>query len=290
MKSRQEKLTKRLLFVILPFGLLLMPTGCTTVVVHRAALVQPPTLPMWSGRTKPTGFSAGNSTMLWNNAPKNSTDSDSGLYVSSTQFDGTFHIQLGPTQKISLWLPMSYGLTEKSFAAAPCMVSRPISGTMSGGIGIGFTSEISRLWYIGTSIETMLALIPSHIKVYGDDPYSDDNNTLIEEKEDYSLVPVLRWSGAIGVDFDWVRLFGSLGLRNHPTNTKITREVLGDNHGDVRFGPIYALLGVGAEFNLGKRVSILAQLYQPLPLYDDDVIYGPMAGVTLDLHSDRSPE
>jgi hypothetical protein len=219
--------------------------------------------------------------VVWNLAPSQAAGSESGLYVASTQFDGTLHINLGPTGKISLWVPMSYGLPEKSFAAAPCLVERPDSGVFSMGVGIGFTRFFSKRWYMGTSIETMLAGIPTHIKTYTED------GLLLENKEDVDVVPVIRWSGAIGVDFGWVRLFGALALRNHPTNTRISTEVLGDTNGDVRFGPLYGLAGTGAEFDLGGHVSIAAQIYQPFPLYDDDLIYGPIVGITLDLHADR---
>ncbi len=258
----------------------LVGAGCATVEVHRAALVQPPAPPMWSGKTRPTGFALGNSTVVWNNAPEQAEGSESGLYVSSTQFDGNLHFSLGPTGRISLWLPVSYGPSYGSFAAAPCLVERPDYGVFSAGIGIGFSKHVSQRWYMGTSIETQLAFIPSHIKTYQD-------GLLIDDDQDIDVMPVLRWSGALGIDFGWVRLFGALALRNHPTNVRVSIETYGYQEGKVRFGPIYGLAGLGAEFDLGGHVSILAQAYQPFPLYEHDLIYGPIVGLTIDFHASR---
>ena len=259
----------------------LIGAGCATVEVHRAALVQPPGPPMWSGKTRPFGFALGNSTVVWNNAPKQAEGSVSGLYVSSTQFDGNLHISLGPTGRISLWLPISYGLSQKSFAAAPCLIDRPDTGVLSGGIGIGFTKQVSERWYFGTSIETLLAFIPTHTMTYQD-------GHLIDEDEEIDTVPVLRWSGALGIDFGWVRLFGALALRNHPTNVRVSIGTYIDREDNVRFGPLYGLAGLGAEFDIGGHVSILAQAFQPFPLYEHDLVYGPIVGLSIDLHAPRS--
>lgn len=253
-----------------------------TVQVHRAALVQPPAPPMWSGKTKPTGVSLGNSTVVWNKAPEQAEASESGLFVASTQFDGNLHFQLGPTQKISFWIPFSYGFEEASFAAAPCLISRPDTGIFSAGLGAAFSTSLSERWYMGTSIETQFAMIPSHIRTY-------DDGRLVSDEEDQEIILVLRWSGVIGVDFDWVRIWGAVGLRNHPTNTKVQTEyAYSDHEGEVEMGPLYGMAGVGVEFDLGSYVSIMAQAYQPFPLYDHDLIYGPIVGLTLDLHSPKS--
>ncbi len=259
-------------------------TTLQTVKVHRAALVQPPAPPMWSGKTRPSGLSAGNSTVVWNDAPERAGESKSGLYVSSIQFDGNLHFSLGPTGNISLWLPFSYGLPDYAFAAAPCLTDKPADGMLAGGVGVAFSKSISSRWYIGTSIETQLALIPSQIATYS------EQGQLLSQELDSEVVPVLRWSGALGVDFGWVRLFGSLGLRNHPTNTEVTTELaFRDHEGEVEVGPLYGLAGLGAEFDLGDHVSVQAQLFQPFPLWRDDLIYGPIVGVNFDLHAARQP-
>ncbi len=267
------------------FVLTALLAGCgaaQVVEVHRAALVQPPAPPMWSGRTRPTGLSAGNNTVVWNDAPQAAPQSDSGLYVSSVQFDGKLHFQLGPTGKVSLWVPFSYGLSEYAFAASPCLLPRPTTGVLSGGIGAAFSTQVSQRWYLGTSIETLVDYIPSRIRTVS-------GTTQLSEEQQMESTLVLRWSGVVGVDFDWIRLFGSVGLRNHPTNTRITHELSTVEHDpEIEFGPLYGLVGVGVEVDLGDHFSLLAQAYQPFPLYEHDLIYGPILGLTLDLHMGRS--
>ncbi|MBN2494210.1 MAG: hypothetical protein JXR96_06445 [Deltaproteobacteria bacterium] len=255
--------------------------------VHRAALVQPPSPPMWSGRTKPTGFTMGNSSVVWKDCPERSSGSESGLFVSGTQFDGNLHIDLGPSGTVSLWIPLSYGLEHGAFAAAPGLTERPDHGTLSGGVGVGLTFPLGDLFYLGTSIETQLALIPTRVVAHCVEncTYAQDSN-----KVDSELVPVLRWSLAGGVDFDFIRIFAGIGLRNHPSNVQISYDVTYCPEcidGEVEFGPIYGLAGLGVEVDVCDILTILAQIYQPFPLYQDDLIYGPIAGVAVDLHMAR---
>ena len=49
----------------------------------------------------------------------------------------------------------------------------------------------------------------------------------------------------------------------------------------------YQASRITAEFDLGGHVSILAQAYQPFPLYEHDLIYGPIVGLTIDFHASR---
>ena len=74
--------------------------------VHRAALVSPPTPPMWAGDIQRIGFSLGNSTMVWKNPPEQAPESESGLYVASTQIDGNFHVGVG--KHVALWVNCSF--------------------------------------------------------------------------------------------------------------------------------------------------------------------------------------
>ncbi len=269
---------------------LLLGVGCmpSTYQIQRAALVSPPAPPMWSGKTRPSGFAMGNSTVVWKNPPEKSELSDSGLYVASTQFDGTIHIDLGPTGTVSLWIPMSYGFKEASFAAADCLVSRPDRGVFTGGIGVGASFPLSSMWYLGTSLETSLAFIPTHIEAHC--VANCNFNDADVDKIETDAIPVIRWSLTGGLDLGFMRIFAGIGLRNHPTNTQLDYDwsyIAEDIDAEVQFGPIYGTVGGGVEIDLGDVVSVLAQIYQPFPLYRDDLIYGPIAGITLDLHMGR---
>jgi hypothetical protein len=43
--------------------------------------------------------------------------------------------------------------------------------------------------------------------------------------------------------------------------------------------------GIGVEVDLGENVSLLGQIYQPLPMSQHDLIYGPVLGLALDVHA-----
>ncbi|HOX45208.1 MAG TPA: hypothetical protein PK668_16555 [Myxococcota bacterium] len=267
-------------------------TGCGVPPVYRverAALVPPPAPPLWSGRTQPIGFGAGNSSVVWKDPPRRDAGSRSGLYVSGIQFDGNLHFDLGPSGRLALWVPLSYGLSERAFAAAPCLVDTPSGGVTTAGVGVAYTQIFDEHWYLGMSLETMLFFVPSHVHttcVANCDPFLPAET----DEEDTSVVPVLRLGLAGGVELWVFRIFAGFYLRNHPTNVQVTHTVTyvpSAEDGDVEFGPLYAVLGLGVEAEIGPYVSVLAQLFEPLPLYEHDVIYGPIVGALIDVHAPR---
>ncbi len=258
-------------------------TGCATYVVQRAALVGPPTPPLWSGKNQPTGFTAGNSTVVWNSSPERSRSSDSGLYVSSTQMDGRINLSLNESSTISAWLPLSYGFSQGSFAAAPCLVERPSDGVLTLGLGFGVGSRLSDSWYFGIALEALLASIPSRILARCESFCSGQ----LVEKEETDEIGILRGTLVFGADLGAVRLFGGFSVRNHPSNVRIrTETVLSDSdiHADVESGPWYGVLGAGIEVDISRNFSCIAQVFQPFPLQDHDLVYGPILGVSVDVH------
>jgi len=281
-----------------PFLLGLVVTGCVLAAgcapapiyrVERAALVPPPSPPLWSGRTQTLGFGAGNSSVVWKDPPRRDPDSASGLYVSGVQFDGNLHFDLGPSGRLALWVPLSYGLSERAFAAAPCLVETPSGGVTTAGVGIAYTQYLGERWYLGMSLETMLSFVPSHVRttcVANCDPWLPAST----DKQDTSVVPVLRTGLVGGVELWVFRLFAGFYLRNHPTNVQVTHAmtyVPSAEDGDVEFGPLYAVLGLGLEAEIGPYVSLIAQLFEPLPLYEHDIVYGPIVGAMIDVHAPR---
>jgi hypothetical protein len=239
---------------------------------------------MWSGRTAPSGASLGNASVIWKTAPRRDPSSNSGLYVAGTQIDSNLHLRLNDL--VSLWLPISYGFSQGAFSAVPCQIERPPYGVWSAGFGAGFSGQVSEHWYLAGSFEFMLGLVPTHILAtcVGGSCVPG----LTTEDQDTDAVPILRGSLLAGVDWGWIRLFGGLAARNHPTNVSLdyeialTPEAIG---GDVRMGPVYMLFSLGAEVDLGRFVSILAQVSQPVALGQPDLIYGPIGGVSVDLHA-----
>jgi hypothetical protein len=107
-------------------------------------------------------------------------------------------------------------------------------------------------------------------------------------REEWTLVPIVRGGAALGYDFGRWRLFAGVAGRNHPTNLRSTVETVMDPediHADVGFGPGYLLVGVGTEVDLVEQVSLLLQVYEPLGFRGGDVIYAPIAGLTVDIHA-----
>jgi hypothetical protein len=101
---------------------------------------------------------------------------------------------------------------------------------------------------------------------------------------------VVRGSMMGGVHVGIVRLFAGVTLRNHPTNTQEDTAMTDQpdaTEGDIEFGPLYATAGVGVAVAAGRYVDLMAQIFQPLPLYRHDIMYGPIAGVALDIHLPR---
>ena len=105
--------------------------------VHHAALVPAPAPPMWSGKTRHSGISLGNSSVLWSSGPEQAVEGDAGLYVASIQADGTIHLDLGPSGRLAVWVPFSYGSSAYAFDIKPCLIEKPQGGTLTGGVGAG---------------------------------------------------------------------------------------------------------------------------------------------------------
>ena len=59
----------------------------------------------------------------------------------------------------------------------------------------------------------------------------------------------------------WLTLFLGMTLRNHPTIPKESFELIFDDDGDVEPGPPNFTIGVGAEFQLHKRVRFMVHAY-----------------------------
>jgi len=260
--------------------------SASTYKVRRAALVHPPAPPAWSGRVEAFGAAIGDSTVVWHKPPRRHEESDSGLYVARTQLDANLHMRIG--ENFGLWFPLSYGLADGAFPAAPCSAEAPRGGVFSGGgIGLAGSGYIARGLYIGGSLEGQLSLIPSRIETREVEWGS------IGVEEETTIMPVLRGSLMMGYDFGWWRLYGGVSVRNHPTNTQLTTETAitsEDIDADIEFGPLYALPGLGVEFDIGDHVSIAAQAYQPLAAGAVDLIYGPIVGLTFDFHAPRERE
>ncbi len=273
-------------------------TGCVAAPkpvydVHHAALVSPPSPPMWSGKTRDSGFALGNSSVIWADAPHQDADATAGLYVASTQFDGTVHIDLGPSGRLALWVPMSYGLSEYAFSAKECLIDKPSRGNFTGGLGVAFWGELTGPWYLGASLETQLSFVTARVRAdcVTNCEYA---HTLHMQKQELEVIPVIRAALVTGFDFDWIRFFFGMSIRNHPWNEESTTYEgfhPGEIDDTVTFGYAYFLFGTGAEVDLGDHVSLLAQVYKPLALKSDTgrerMDYGPILGVTLDLHFPR---
>jgi hypothetical protein len=274
-----------------------MPRPMPRYDVHHAALLQPPAPPMWSGKTRASGIALGNSSVLWSDKPELSENGSAGLYVASTQFDGTVHFDLGPSGKVSLWVPMSYGLSDYAFAVRPCLIDTPTGGAFTGGLGVALSSPLAGPWYGGLAFETLLAYIPASIRAtcVENCQYAD---TQAIDKDDWTVQATLRLTLATGLDFGWIRIYAGASLRNHHWNqvsesiSTYSPEDIGDT---VEFGKPYLLVGGGLEVELGEHVSLLAQVYQPLALMRtvrsgqaDEIVYGLIGGLTLDLHFPRS--
>ena len=263
-------------------------SGCpppSTYDIHRAALIQPPAPPVWSGRTDRSGITLGSSTVVWERPPKRHALSDSGLYVSRYQLDAIYHLHGG--QHVELWLPASYGLLPGSFAAAPCLVPRPTHGTSSGGVGVGAALPLDGGMYLAGSLEVQLALVPSRvIAVCLDNCWQGDR-----QQQETELVGVVRASTLAGWDAGSRRLWGGVAFRNHPTNVRLTRQVVERGNLDeamdagVDSGPLFLLPGVGSEVDLSDHMSLRAQLYLPLAAEHPVLVYGAMLGVAIDVHA-----
>ena len=264
--------------------------------VHHAALVPPPAPPMWSGKTRHSGISHGNSSVLWSSAPSQAVEGDAGLYVASIQADGTIHVDLGPSGQVAIWVPFSYGLPDYAFSIKPCLIDKPKGGTFTGGIGLAAWTPITGPWYIGFSLETLLTYIPTRI-VATCTENCENASTQFVDNDDWTVKPTLRFGLASGLDFDWVRIFVGFNIRNHHMNkegrTVATRTP--DNIGNtVEFGRTFVLLGGGVEVDLGRHVSLLAQVYKPFDTSNsrtagvsNTIHYGPIVGASLDVHFPR---
>ena len=250
--------------------------------VHRAALVAPPAPPMWSGKLQAFGLTMGNSTVVWKDPPRTHPDSDSGLYVTGTQADTVLHGRI--SRHVAVWLPFSYGFQQASFAAMPCLLNRPNEGVVTTGLGMALSGHLSTRWYLSGALEGQLSFVPSRILAICLDncEYQDP----VMHKKDRDAVGVVRASLLAGVDLDGWRIYGGVSVRNHPSNMRITYESSfpSEIEADMEFGPWYGMVGVGVQVDLGDYVSLMAQIYQPFPFYQHDLIYGPVLGVALDVH------
>jgi hypothetical protein len=236
----------------------------------------------------PHGFTFGNSSVAWKDPPRRDPASDSGLYVSSIQLDGNLHFNLGPSGNLALWAPISYGLSDYAFAAAPCMRKPDAAGVFTGGVGVAYTQPLGERWHIGMSLETMLSFIPSHI--HSTCVANCEYAAQVTDHEDTDVMLILRTGFMAGVRLWVFRIFAGLYLRNHPSNTQVTHSITyapTAADGDIEFGPLYVILGAGLEAEIGPFVSVLAQVFQPLPLYRHDLVYGPIIGAMIDIHGAR---
>jgi hypothetical protein len=80
----------------------------------------------------------------------------------------------------------------------------------------------------------------------------------------------------------WV-LFGTLAMRNHPSNLKgevqTSMENLNDDSHEVNGGPAYVMVAGGASLTVARGFDAFVQVFQPLTR--DPVIYGPSLGAGL---------
>jgi hypothetical protein len=218
---------------------------------------------MWSGKLRAFGLTMGNSTVVWKDPPRTALDSDSGLYVTGTQADTILHGRI--SRHVAVWLPFSYGFQQASFPAMPCLLPRPNEGVVTTGLGMAVSGHLSPRSVCLDNCE-----------------YQDP----VTKKKDRDVVGVVRATLLAGVDLDGWRIYGGVSVRNHPSNMRITYETsfIQNIEADIEFGPWYGMVGVGIQVDLGDYVSLGAQLYQPFPLYQHDLIYGPVLGVALDIH------
>jgi len=272
------------LFAALAVGALAACAPPPVYQVQRAALVQPPTPPLWAGRVRDSGLSLGDSTVLWHNRPRRAPDSLSGLYVARTQFEGLPHFRLGPN--LALWLPMAYGPASGALEAVPGLVRAPDRGALSGGIGLAGSTRLGERLSLGASFEGQLASVPSRMLATCIEHCEGAAPTIT--KQEGSLVPMMRASLLLSVDLGRVRLFAGVSARNQPTNQRRSQLVVEDGADDidaaVEPGPLYVMPGAGLEVDLGGDVSLLAYAYQPLPADTPDLLYGPVAGLALEVH------
>jgi hypothetical protein len=208
--------------------------------------------------------------------------------------DANLHIRLGDSTEgatAAIWLPASLGFSSGAFAAAPCLVKKPNESVFTFGLGIGLTIPLSRSWYMGFSMEGLLSSVPTHMVAYCLDCEETGNPTRTVDREESTNVGIMRIGLIAGWEFESGRLFGGMTIRNHPTNVSLDLERVystSEIDADVENGPMYGMAGLGVEFELVDSVSILVQAYQPFPLGQQDLIYGPILGVTMDIHPSRS--
>jgi len=246
--------------------------------VQRSALVAPPSPPAWSG-TPLRGrvqFAASNSTVVVPVEPKETTGANAGLFVARTNVGGAIRIRFW--DNLTLKLMGELAPHEKAMQISEFSLGSPEGSVSAMGAGLEYSGPISGAWRLGVAGDLRSSRSP--FREQGRCIENCDGAADYYEEGKRS-VAIYSASVVPSYNFGDVVWFASLTLRNHPTNTRKSRQIAGANdEGDeLRQGPGYYLLGTGVEVRATQHVSILAHVFQPLST--DIAKYGPAIGFAI---------
>lgn len=251
--------------------------------VRRSALVPHPLAPPRSGRPLEgrVQFAVQNSTVIQPVAPREATGANAGLYVARDNLGGAVRTRLSANLELSFQLEVA--LAAGAMPIAHDALPAPDNGNAyGGGLGMMYSIPMGREFHLGVAVDALRYLIPYHeeavciqnCELGGPDSYQETGTHRVTVLS-YSLLPTWHRNG--------LTLWGSVTQRNHPTNTERESQTLSGNGRDdddeVNFGPMYTIVGGGAELHLGGGVRAYAVLF--VPLTERPVVYGPVIGFGL---------
>lgn len=260
--------------LVLSVGLLVVVgTGCSTYVQHRAALVPHPTPVQTTGQGAAwRGTASLGATNIADPVAPGVGDPNAGIAIPSRQLRGSLGLWI--TRNLAIGVFREQGLASSAQpikSTLPPLDDDPVVGH---GYSITYSVPTQSPWRVGLSLEMAAWSVPWV-----------EYSTCI----DFCSEPIVTMSrgrtgvGSIAIGIvpsyqlgDWTFFAGATG-RNHPT---LEEKVI--NHGewpDVEGGPLNAVIHAGAAYEAGERVQFVAQMHQTVTR--DPVVYGPSFGFSV---------
>ncbi len=252
--------------------------GCVLSTVRQSSLVPAATLPPPTD-FRGTGVTVGNSLVAGVARPTLAPDTNAGLYIPRTQFEGA--ISVGPqsrTELRSLRVPWLVALPDGAMAGSPTTLQNP--GSVAWGVGIGgamrFLFQRERMT-LDVTADLMALSVPSRLETVPSG--SNPTPVVVTHDRDTTLLATL----AVSVGYKLssaVRVFSTLAGRNHPRNlANFTATTFSGS--SVGMGPFNGIIGVGAEFELTRWLSVTPQVQWPF--VQNPVVYAPIVSLMVSL-------
>lgn len=257
-------------------AILLSVFGCTSYKIRESSLVPsaiPAGPPSFRGRGD---VYVGDSTLTFLRSPVLAENENAALWIPRAQLDGTVSVRFH--EKASLRFGVRYGFPDGAIGLGNTQLKEPREGFIGGSIGVqgrllaedkGDPFELKFVVDIGgLSIPTYLHIIET--EEFGETREWDE----VQHPFIFTLSAFLYGEHSLATS---ASIFWAAGLQNQPTNVGEYTSSSPEN--EVSEGPLYPVIGFGADLHPTPGFSVVPQIYWPV--YWDPILYGPVVSLGL---------